>query len=107
MSEYYLENRDRLLKNARDYYYTHREQYVKYQQEYYQKNKERLNARRKAVAKTKTLGRPPRPRANLDKPNKTDELEKRRKAYEAIRLSPPEPVQQTIIWNPNHTVVFD
>ena len=94
MSEYYIKNKERIIKNAKEYYYSHHDEYVKYQKEYYQKNKERLNARRNAMEKTKRIGRPPRPQA--------PKVEKR-KVLEVI----PEPVIESILWNPNHTVVFD
>lgn len=108
---YYERNKERLKQQAREYHYRHRDEYNAYSKEYYATHKDVLNAKRRA----KKIATQTRQRAHLIKPNKTDELETRRKTYEDLRLNPikikpieePEPV---IVWThtlDDFTVRFD
>ena len=48
--EYYLANRDLIIKKSIDYYYTNKVAIRQRQNKYYEKNKDRINAKRKKMS---------------------------------------------------------
>jgi len=79
---YYLANQERLQKKGREYHYANRQKHIDYSRKYYQENRERIKEQRNA----RTARHEPkvRKRAHLVVPNKTEELETRRKEFETI-----------------------
>ena len=96
--QYYLENRDKLRKQARDYYYKHRDKYVSYGKKYWAENKEALNLRRKGTGPKPCEEK--RLRANLKKENEKAAAEERRKAF--LQMSIQQPVAPVPTWTPKN-----